>query len=49
MEKKKHDWTECKSACELGDLERPSITEWLRHLARIQEKVPLLMAAAEPE
>ncbi len=35
---KKQDWKECRTAHELGDLDRPSITEWFRHLAGIPDK-----------
>lgn len=45
----KTSWKECRTARELGDLDRPSITEWLRHLAGVPDKDPVPALALEPD
>lgn len=41
LNKTKESWKDCRTAHELGDMDRPSITEWLRHLAGLPEKEPV--------
>ena len=36
----KDNWRECRTAHELGSLDRPPITEWFRHLAGVGGPVP---------
>lgn len=45
----KTSWKECRTARELGDLDRPSITEWLRHLAGVPDKDPVPVLVLEPD
>lgn len=38
--KPKTDWRECYTLGALGNLDRPSITEWIRHLAGCRDTKP---------
>ena len=46
MKTKKDRWQDCRSMAELGGLERPHITAWLRHLAALPVEAAVQDACA---